>query len=157
MSRIDDLLTPAGIAVLRQLNPGFSGRMTGNNCPATAAALAHYLETGEVVPAQSITTGQGFVQTDSGRFIVTPLAGIVRQLGNRLQHGSYRVVYAEAGERHHEFVLVNIQGIVHYADAQPVPPVVSRELTGPHGYISWARVFQCHRGPGYAVRRVSAA
>ena len=130
--------------------------MTGNNCPATAAALAQYLETGEVVPAASIMAGQGFVQTDSGRFVVTPLAGIVRQLGNRLQHGSYRVVYAEAGTtRHHEFVLVNIQGVIHYADAQPNPPVVLMELTGPHGCLSWARVFECHPGRGYAVRRVS--
>ena len=149
-------MTPTGIAVLRRLNPGYSGRHTGNNCPATAAALAHYLEISEVVPAVSIMAGQGFVQTDSGQFIVTPLAGIVRQLGNRLQHGNYRVVYAEAGSRHHEFVLVDIQGVIHYADAQPDPPVVSRELTGPHVHISWARVFQCPQGRGYAVRRVSA-
>ncbi len=149
MDRFELLLTPEGIATLRSLNPGFGGRLAGNNCPATAAALGYYLSTGTVRPAQSLMPGQGFVQTDTGRFIRSSLHGIVQSISGPRRHGEFRIVTGDSPGHHHEFVLVNIRGRVYYADAQTRPPIVTENLSG---YLSWVQEFNYYSGTGYTVR-----
>ncbi len=149
MDRFEILLTPEGTTILRSLNPGVGGRLAGNNCPATAAALAHYLATGTVRPAQSVMAGQGFIQTDTGRFINASLHSITQSISGAHRHGQFRVVTGDSPGHHHEFVLVNIRGIVYYADAQTRPPIITRDLSG---YLSWVQQFTWYSGTGYTVR-----
>lgn len=157
MGRFDSLLTAEGQRTLASLNPGFgpSGRLAGNNCPATAAALDRYLRTGEVRPATSIMAGQGFIQTDGGVFRPGTRHGIIAMIDGRLLDGEFRVVTGERrdGSGHHEFVLVNINGLVYYADAQPRPPLVVRAVAGAQDPMARFEVFTWYSGPGYTVRR----
>ena len=149
MDRYEELLTEAGRMNLQRLNPGFGGRLTGNNCPGTASSLAHYLRTGEERPSRSLMPGQAFEQTDNGTFTRTSLHLVVAQLSGPRRHGQFRIVTGDAGERHHEFILLNIRGTVYYVDAQPRPPIVTRDITAS---FSWVQRFEVYSGPGYAVR-----
>lgn len=126
-----------------QLNPA-AGWRTGN-CPAVAAAVNRYLETGELRPAMSGIAG-GFIIDGLAR-AGGGIAGIMRQLR---ADGDHCLVSCDehnppAG-RHHEFNLLRAGGRVHYLDAYTRPAVCATDVaarTSWAQFFEWGRVVTC--------------
>ena len=125
--------------IAAQVNPT-AGRRTGN-CPAVAAAVNHYLETGEVRAAPS---GLG------GGFIIEGLApasnGIVGIVSALRAESDHCVVSCDEqnppGGRHHEFNLLRAGGTVYYLDAYTSPPVCASDVAA---RTTWARFYEWGR------------
>ena len=126
----DDLLQ-GGVEFLAQFNR--RGRFSGANCPATAGAVAHFLETGEVRPARATMGGDGF-QNMGAPMQTARLRRILRVL-ERGGHGTYVVVGGFSSTREHYNILVNIRGEVYYVDAHTQPAVFATDIAA---RLQWA-------------------
>ena len=117
MSEHADALLSRGADLLRMMN---SCGSSSANCPSTAEAVYHFLNTGRLRPAVCAGPRQGF------ETFGTYQRGTIRQVIERVRRGgpgTHAVVEANrsASDRRgpmHSFNLVNIQGRVYVADAQ---------------------------------------
>jgi hypothetical protein len=123
-----------------------------SNCPAVAAAVQRFLETGIVRRARDVASGFGC--EDSGMpFTRTDLPGLLAtvQAGG---HGFQVVAGASdaATHREHYANIVNIHGAVYYVDAYTRPGVISAP-NDIASWLSWAseleftRNYQCRLVP----------
>lgn len=115
----------------------FQTRFHQSNCPAVAAAVQRFLETGAVRRAADVPSGFGcrdsglpFTQIDVATLLANAQAG---------GHGFQVVVGASnpASGREHYANIVNIRGAVYYVDAFTRPGAIS----APNDiapWLSWA-------------------
>ena len=144
MGAYQDLIAnPAEI--MSRLNP-HSGFGSGN-CPATAAALAHYLDTGQIVPASG-NFGGGFIIREEAEAHEAPtIAAIIRLLQSLgsdhriVVYGSERTTLADETGHHHFCVLLKVDREIYYADAYTRPPVLAAGDAAIRGYCSWMHSF----------------
>jgi len=122
----------------------FQIRFHGSNCPAVAAAVQRFLETGTVRRALDVAGGFGcendgmpFVSTD-----VNHLLGMA-QAGN---HGFQVVVGAHnpSTSRQHYANVINIRGSVYYVDAFTRPAGISAP-NDISSWLSWASELEYSR------------
>jgi hypothetical protein len=112
-----DELLRRGTGLLRMMN---SCGSSSANCPSTAEAVYHFLNTGRLRPAVCAGPGQGFETFGTyQRGTIQHVTQRVRQGG----HGTHAVVEAGRNPSHslgpmHSFNLVNVRGTVYVADAQ---------------------------------------
>lgn len=122
-----EALISRGPEILRQLNPPDDlGLYCRNNCPATAAAVYHYLRTGQIEAAhcdEIYCTGEyNWVNTTWSQ--IYPIASLPVALGHASSHGQFVVIEGNRSSPppagltpDHYFVVVNIQGSQYVVDA----------------------------------------
>ena len=124
-----DALLNSGPEILRQLNPADElGEHCQTNCPATAAAIYHYLQTGQIDAAHC----DPVLSTGRYRWVNTTWSGVTPSLsallGQVSSHGRHIVVEGrryihnesetpQGWTPHHYFVIVNIRGTRYVVDA----------------------------------------
>ena len=156
MGAYQDLIaTPA--ALLGRMNPhsGFGS----SNCPATAAAVINYLDTGQIVAASG-NFGLGFIirEESEGRNAAN-IAEIIRRL-QHLPTESHMVVFgtdqpttdSDAGD-HHFFVLMKVGRELYYVDAYTRPPIfetgaaaIRARCTQFRSFLYWTGAFHVTGG-----------
>lgn len=135
-----DRILSEGQSLLSQ----FQGRFHQSNCPAVAAAVQRFLESGIISRALDVSSGFGcqdagspFVST-----VIPNLIGIVRGGG----HGFQVVVGARdpAHNREHYANVVNIRGNGYYIDAFTRPGAISG-ANDIARWLSWATELEYSR------------
>ncbi len=146
------------IPTLNSINP--RGAHGSGNCPATAAALVHYLDTNEIVtPAGNF--GGGFIIAEEAEGRPAPNIGAIIHRLNGMGPEARMVVYGSEMDntdtnegRHHFFVLIKIGRRIFYADAYTRPAVFAEGADQIRARCSWIHSFLYWTG-GFHVRSAS--
>jgi hypothetical protein len=144
--------------ILGRMNP--HSVFGSSNCPATAASLINYLDTGQIVAAGG-NFGMGFIIAEEAESHVAPNIGAIIRRLQHLPSERHLVVFgtdqpttdSNAGD-HHFFVLIKVDREVYYVDAYTRPPVfetgadaIRARTTQFRSFLYWEGGF--HVRPGH--------
>ncbi len=127
--------------VLRQMQRTFHGQ----NCPAVAAAVHRYLQTGESRQAAD-NLGGGFICTNP-LYTRNEFAGYVSTISSGAV-GNCAVIGTHDGRPSHYFNMVKLDAGVYFVDAFTSSPIFSQQESGlvsGYGRFEFFRDFSCHR------------
>jgi hypothetical protein len=133
VDRFEDIAYDPTHSKINEINPPYAvGKYCQLNCPATAAALDHYLRTGKVSPAichplDEITEGYGFDISKNNFSESVNWKQASKTIKNKLKkHGNFVIVEATRSEKqmndnhlaqNHYFSVVNVKGHLFAIDA----------------------------------------